>query len=185
VFLGIGEKIMKTEKSEEVRVYVADLAAYNNGFLHGVWVDATQELDDMQEQVSEMLKASPCEEVAEEYAIHDYEGFGAYSVSEYEGLESVHEVACFLEEHGEVAGDVLAHFVDNLDDARKALEENYNGCYSSLADYAEELTTETSEVPQHLAFYIDYDRMGRDMEMSGDIFTVETGCQEVHVFWAH
>ena len=171
--------------SEEVRVYVADLAAYNNGFLHGVWVDAAQDLDDMQEQVSEMLKASPCEEVAEEYAIHDYEGFGAYSVSEYEGLESVHEVACFLEEFGEVAGDVLSHFGDNMEDARKALEENYNGCYSSLADYAEELTTDTSEIPKHLEFYIDYDRMGRDMEMSGDIFTVETGYQEVHVFWAH
>ena len=26
---------------------------------------------------------------------------------------------------------------------------------NSLADYAEELTTETSEVPEHLAFYID------------------------------
>ena len=121
--------------------------------------------------------ASPLDEVAEEYAIHDYEGFGAYEVGEYEGLESVHKVACFLEEHGAVAGDVLAHFGDNIEDARKALEENYNGCYSSLADYAEELTTETSEVPEHLAFYIDYERMGRDMEMSGDIFTVETGYQ--------
>lgn len=29
--------------SEEVRVYVTDLAAYNNGFLHGVWIDATLE----------------------------------------------------------------------------------------------------------------------------------------------
>ncbi len=171
--------------SEEIRVYVADLAAYNNGFLHGVWIDATLELDDIQEQVSEMLKATPLDEVAEEYAIHDYEGFGAYSVSEYEGLESVHEVACFLEEHGEVAGDVLSHFGDNLEDARKALEENYSGCYCSLADYAEELTEGTAEIPQHLANYIDYERMGRYMEMGGDIFTVETGYQEVHIFWAH
>ena len=120
--------------SEELRVYVADLAAYNNGCLHGVWIDATLELD----------------EEAEEYAIHDYEGFGTYKVSKYEGLESVHEVACFLEEFGEGAGDVLLYFSDDLEDARKALEENYNGCYSSLADYAEELTTETSEVPEHL-----------------------------------
>ena len=171
--------------SEEVRVYVADLAAYNNGFLHGVWIDATDELDDMQEQVSKMLKATPLDEEAEEYAIHDYEGFGAYKVSEYEGLESVHEVACFLEEFGEVAGDVLSHFGDNMEDARKALEENYNGCYSSLADYAEELTTEASEIPKYLEFYIDYERMGRDMEMNGDIFTIETGYQEVHIFWAH
>ena len=174
-----------TDSNAEIQIYVADLAAYNNGYLHGVWIDATLELDEMQEQVSQMLKATPLGEEAEEYAIHDYEGFGAYKVSEYEGLESVHEVACFLEEHGEVAGDVLAHFGDNLEDARKALEENYNGCYNSLADYAEELTTETSEVPEHLAFYIDYEKMGRDMELSGDVFTVETGYQEVHVFWSH
>jgi len=171
--------------SEEIRIYVADLAAYNNGFLHGVWIDATLDMDDIQEQVSQMLKATPLDEEAEEYAIHDYEGFGAYKVSEYEGLESVHEVACFLEEFGEVAGDVLSHFGDNLEDARKALEENYVGCYSSLADYAEEITTQTSEIPKHLEYYIDYERMGRDTEMSGDIFTVETGYQEVHVFWAH
>ncbi|MCF6253075.1 MAG: antirestriction protein ArdA [Methylococcaceae bacterium] len=174
--------------SEEIRVYVADLAAYNNSFLHGVWIDATLELDDIQEQVSEILKATPLDEEAEEeeeYAIHDYEGFGAYSVSEYEGLESVHVVACFLEEHGEVAGDVLSHFGGDLEDARKALEENYSGCYSSLADYAEELKGGTAEIPQHLANYIDYERMGCDMEMGGDIFTVETGYQEVHIFWAH
>jgi len=88
-------------------------------------------------------------------------------------------------EFGEVAGDVLSHFGDNLEDARKALEENYNGCYTSLADYAEELTTDTSEIPKHLGFYVDYERMGRDMELSGDIFTVETGYQEVHIFWSH
>ena len=171
--------------SEDIRIYVADLAAYNNGFLHGVWIDATLDMGDIQEQVSEMLKATPLDEEAEEYAIHDYEGFGSYRLGEYEGLDSAHEVACFLEEFGAVAGDVLSHFGDDLEDARKALEENYNGCYTSLADYAEELTTDTSEIPKHLEFYIDYERMGRDMEMSGDIFTVETGYQEVHIFWAH
>lgn len=36
-----------------------------------------------------------------------------------------------------------------------------------------------NEVPSYLEFYIDYDRMGRDMEMSGDIFTIETGTQPV------
>jgi len=175
---------VKTNEYEEVRVYVADLAAYNNGCLHGVWVDATQDLEGMQEQVAEMLKTSPCDEVAEEYAIHDYEGFGAYKVSEYEGLEGVRKVAGFLEEFGAIAGDVLAHFGNDLDDARKALEENYCGCYSSIADYAEELTTDASEVPRHLVSYIDYVSMARDMEINGNIFTVETGCEEVHVFLA-
>ena len=40
---------------------------------------------------------------AEEYAIHDFEGYGSYRLGEYEGLESAHEIACFIEEHGELA----------------------------------------------------------------------------------
>ncbi len=171
--------------SDAIKIYVADLAAYNNGVLHGVWIDATEELDTIQDQINEMLKASPVKEEAEEYAVHDHEGFGSYRVSEFSGIEELHEIACFIEEYPEIGSEVLAHFGDDLDDARKAIEENYSGCYSSLADYAQELTESTSEIPKHLEFYIDYERMGRDMEMSGDIFTIETAHDQVHVFWSH
>ena len=166
---------------DEIRIYMADLAAYNNGMLHGVWIDATDEPDTIQEQINTMLENSPIAG-AEEYAIHDYEGFGGYAVSEDEGIQAVHEIACFIEEHGEIAAELISHF-STLEEAQKAMEEDYQGEYASLSDYAQEITEETSEVPSHLEFYIDYDRMGRDMEMSGDIFTIETGYQEVHVFW--
>ncbi len=168
--------------SEEIRIYVADLAAYNAGHLHGVWIDATQELDDIQEQVDAMLAASPVEG-AEEYAIHDFEGFDAYRLGEYEGLESAHQIACFIEEYPAFGSALLAHFND-LEQARKAAEEDYCGCYSSLADYAQELTEETSSIPPHLVMYIDYRAMARDMEYSGDVFTLETGFKQVHVFWS-
>ena len=166
----------------EPRIYVADLAAYNNGILHGVWIDAALDLDDIQEAVAKMLADSP-EDDAEEYAIHDYEGFGSYRVSEYEGLKGVQEVACFIEEHGELGAELLAHFSD-MEEAQTAIDENYQGQHSSLADYAQEFTEETSEVPKHLEFYIDYEKMGRDWEMSGDIFTIQTAHDEVHVFWS-
>ncbi len=169
--------------SEEIKIYVADLAAYNNGYLHGVWIDVTEDIDTIWEEINKMLKASPVADETEEYAIHDFEGFGSYSVSEYSGIEELHEVACFIEEYPEIGSEFLAHLGDDLEEARKAIEENYSGCYSSLADFAQELTESTSEVPTHLEFYIDYDRMGRDMEMSGDIFTIETAHDEVHVFW--
>jgi len=39
---------------------------------------------------------------------------------------------------------------------KKAAGENYSGCYKSLADYAEEITEGTGEIPDHLANYIDY-----------------------------
>lgn len=169
--------------SDEIRIYVACLAAYNNGILHGSWIDATQGIDDINEDVQKMLKASPIED-AEEWAIHDYEGFGSYRLSEYEGFDSVCEIAEFLEEHGELGSELLAYCSD-ADDARKAIEECYAGEYKSLADYAEELTSDTMTVPDNIGCYIDYDRMGRDMEMSGDIYTIETAHDEVHVFWNH
>lgn len=170
--------------SEEIRIYVADLAAYNNGKLHGVWIDATQDMDDIQDQINDMLKNSP-EGFAEEYAIHDYEGFNGYGLSEYEGIEAVHEIACFIEEYPAIAGELLSHFGGDIEETRKAAEESYSGCYASLADYAQELTEDTSEIPNHLEMYIDYDRMARDMEMSGNVFTIETAHDEIHVFWNH
>ena len=170
---------------EEIKIYVACLAAYNNGYLHGEWIDATQDMDDIWDQVNAMLKASPVEEEAEEYAIHDYEGFGSYQLGEYEGLEHAHDLAVFIEEHGELASELLNQFNGDIDEATTAIEDNYCGCYSSLADYAQELTEQQGEIPQHLEFYIDYERMGNDMDMSGDIYTIETAHDEVHIFWNH
>lgn len=168
----------------EIRIYVADLAAYNNGKLHGVWINATDDLDDIWNQVNQMLAESP-EGFAEEYAIHDYEGFEGYALSEYEGLETVQKIACFIEEHPDFGGELLNNFGGNLEEARTAAEDNYCGCYKSLADFADELTEDTTQIPENLAYYIDYERMGRDMELNGDIFTIETGYEEIHIFWNH
>ncbi|CAA0121076.1 Uncharacterised protein [Halioglobus japonicus] len=170
--------------SEDIRIYVADLAAYNNGKLWGVWVDATADLDTIWEAINTMLKASP-EGFSEEWAIHDHEGFGRYGLDEYESIARVHELAGFLAEHPELGSELLDHFSGDLDDAKRALDEGYAGEYTSLADYAEELTESTSDIPEHLAYYIDYERMGRDMGFSGDIYTIETAHDEVHVFWSH
>ncbi|WP_339413582.1 antirestriction protein ArdA [Pseudomonas sp. EA_35y_Pfl2_R5] len=77
---------------------------------------------------------------------------------------------------------VLAHFND-IDEVRNAAEEDYCGCYASLADCAQDLTEATSSIPPHLANYIDYTAMARDMECGGDVFTLETDFEQVHVFW--
>ena len=54
----------------EVRIYVACLASYNAGILHGAWIDATQCIEAIHDQIAAMLAASQIED-AEEYAIHD------------------------------------------------------------------------------------------------------------------
>ncbi len=170
---------------DEIRTYyVADLAAYNNGKLHGVWIDGCDGINKICEQIKAMLAASPVG-FAEEYAIHDYEGFGDYALSEYEGIETTHEIACFIAEYPDIGGELLSHFGSDLEEARTPAGENYCGCYQSLANYAQELTEETTQIPENLTCYIDYERMGRGMGISGDIFTLETVFETVHVFWSH
>ncbi len=166
----------------EPKIYVADLAAYNSGFLHGVWIDATDEPDDMFEQINTMLAASPVED-AEEFALHDYEGFGGFRLCEYTGINQAHEIACFIEQHGEVGGAVLCQWCGDLDAAQKAMDEDYCGRYTSLSDFAQEITEDTTAIPESLQYYIDYERMARDIEMSGDVYTIQTAHDEVHVFW--
>lgn len=167
--------------SHDIQVYIADLAAYNNGILHGAWIDATQPIEDMQDEINTLLENSP-EEYAEEWAIHDYEGFEGYRLSEYESLQHVFEAATFIEAHGKLGAEVLDYSGGEIEQANKMMEEQYHGCYASVADYAQELTEATSEIPSHLEMYIDYEKMGRDFEYSGDIFSIETAHDEVHVF---
>jgi len=168
---------------ETPRIYVACLAAYNNGILHGCWIDADPDPEVMREEVQAMLADSPIHH-AEEFAIHDTQGFGHGLVNEYDSLERIAELAGFLQEHGLVGLLVLSHVSGNLEEAREMMER-YAGTHASAAEYARELTEETSEIPAHLENYIDYESIARDMELSGDIDVIEVGYEEVHIFWSH
>ena len=171
---------MKQENALNPRIYVACLAAYNSGYLHGKWIDADQDADDIMSDIMAMLESSPIEN-AEEWAIHDYEGFGALQIREYVGIASVAEIAEFLIKYGVLGSEVAAHLGADLSEAREAMEDRYIGCFGSLADYLAELTEETTEIPKNLIYYIDYDAMARDAEINGDFFTVNLS-GNLHVF---
>lgn len=165
------------------RIYVACLAAYNNGHLHGAWIDAEQEEEAIFAEIHAMLLRSPVRD-AEEYAIHDYEGFAGVELSEYSAISTVVRIAAFLAEHGPLGGAVLEHFCGDLDEATQALTDGYMGKFESLADYVQDLTEETTTIPEPLRYYIDWEAMARDVEMNGDVFTIETAHTAVHVFAA-
>ena len=166
-----------------IRIYVACLAAYNNGYLHGRWINAKFGEAHIWEQTRLMLAASPTHD-AEEWAIHDYEGFEGADVSEWASFASVAAMAEFITEHEELGGALLAHYGGNLEDATTALE-HYHGDYESLEDYARKTIEDCGpQIPDSLALYIDYKSMGRDWEMSGDIFSIELGYNRHHIFTA-
>ena len=136
-----------------------------------------------------MLNASP-EPVAEEWAIHDYEGFGPLRLDEYENLRTVAKVARGIAEHG----PAYAHWADIVGIHDPGELERFEDCYLGHTEiveaYAEELLADMGAfelvervIPEHLQPYVTVDVAGfaRDLELSGDITTSE-GDGGVYVF---
>lgn len=167
----------------EIRIYVACLAAYNNGTLHGSWIDANQEADAICGEIRAMLAASP-EPGAEEWAIHDYEGFFGLQLSEYEGVESVARIAEAIAEHGEPWALYAVH--TDTDYAFEHFEEAYVGAYKDELDFATELFDDLylSDIPENIRFYVDYDAFARDIFI-GDYVSSVGHDHMVHVFDRH
>lgn len=156
------------------RIYVRDLAAYNAGILHGVWIDLTETTDisDVMNAVAEMLKEGTrlySDETLsaehEEYAIHDCEGFGPIRVREYDSFE---ELLRHVERMGEARGAYLA-FIDaqGTDCADEFSDYEVCGPYEEDVDYAwEYLETQIDDLgdwlvrrgmPKDLAACIKFD----------------------------
>lgn len=170
------------------RVWVACLAAYNNGFLHGAWIDADQEPDTLQTEIDRILKTSPIPD-AEEWAIHDYDEFyeAASILGEHPSLATLHEAACLIAEHGELAAKLIARY-GKVAEAVRAMDERYQGIHRSVADYAETYIEDTGQldcVPEPLRWYFDYERLARDWQWGSDIFTIEVGLCKVAVFTSY
>ena len=163
------------------RIYVACLAAYNNGHLHGAWIDAHQDAWAIYDGIAAMLRRSPAAD-AEEWAIHDCEGFEGVRLSEGEGIDRVAALAAFIAEHGKVAAELVSYYGGEIAEAKAAIEDRYRGTFTSLADYVQDITEECTAIPESLRFYIDWQAMARDAEMSGDVLAIHTAHDEIHVF---
>jgi antirestriction protein len=158
---------MVTETKTEIRIYVASLADYNGGILHGAWINANQDPESIKAEVAAMLAESH-EPGAEEWAIHDYEGFEGLRLGEWESFEKIAELAEALGQHGEAFALYAANVGTEYAEVDGFLD-SYQGQYCSMAEFAEEWHTETGDIDpsNYLVQYIDWERVGRDMECDG------------------
>jgi antirestriction protein len=165
------------------RVWAGCLAAYNAGELHGCWIDANQEPEEIMAEIRAMLDQSP-EAGAEEFGFFDYEGFGPLNLCQYTPVATIANLASKIEEHGELFAHVVNHFCGDFDEATAAMDE-YQGCYKSLSDWGYEYAESCGHIDDKnpLTNHIDWSSYARDFELGGDIWTVETSYDEVHVFW--
>lgn len=174
----------------EPKIYVASLSDYNAGRLHGRWIDADQPVDDIETEIQEMLAESP-EPNAEEWAIHDYEGFGMLGLSEYESLEFVRHVADGIAAHGE-AFAAFVEFAERDLDRFELFEALYRGRWESVEAYARALVQGEGEgiqdvlaqLPQWVRPYasIDYEALAQGLQAEGVTAIESTYGRGVHVF---
>ena len=170
---------MTDTKSDTPRIYVACLASYNSGILHGAWIDAT-DAETIREAIQEMLKRSRCPG-AEEWAIHDYEGFGPLRLSEWEDIDQVAELGSLIDKYGE-AFAAYANYVGVDYATEEGFQDAYCGEWDSEEVYGEYLFDElyAHDLPDHILPYIDYGAFARDLFIN-DCSSIESD-SGVYVF---
>ncbi len=175
---------MKTV-TETPRVYVACLASYNAGLLHGGWVDAV-DAEALQGGIDAVIKSSPTKG-AEEWAFHDFEGFGDCALSPTCDVEELAEIGALILEHGEVAKALMSHHAGHIDQVTSALENGPSGPYrgssenEALGEYAAQMAEDCGDLrgaqngkASWLLKYVDWEAVGRDMRLGGDAYALQT-----------
>jgi antirestriction protein len=175
------------------RIYVACLASYNNGVLHGAWIDCDgKDADELQDEVNVILRTSRFPNVtvevdgvevpsAEEFAIHDHEGFFGL-VGEYTPLSDVADIAEVLTSDEDTRigflwlmkdrGADLHSAIHQADDVRTFTSDQHD----LAAEYAQEVAEETIEGLDQSKWpfnCIDWHDAGKELAMGGDIDTFE------------
>lgn len=162
----------------EMQVYVANLGKYNEGELVGSWFTPPIDFDDLAEKIG-------LNNEYEEYAIHDYEL--PFDVDEYtpiteinrlcEGISELEGTAIYeeLKEIKSMWFNSFDELIDNKDDII-----SYSDCDSmeDVARYLIEESGQLGEVPANLQNYIDYQSLGRDMEIEGNFLVTSHGVFE-------
>jgi antirestriction protein len=161
----------KTQTGLAPKIYAASLSDYNAGRLHGAWIDADQDAEEIHADIHNMLAESR-QPWAEEWAIHDYEDFGSLRLSEWESIEQLSIIGRGIAEHG----TPFAHWAtfcrtEGTAEQLSAFQEHYLGVWDSEEAYGEQAMKDygiQDEIERlllpHLSGYvtIDYQQFGQD-----------------------
>jgi antirestriction protein len=159
--------------SNTPRVYAACLSSYNNGILYGQWIDCDQSAEGIQLEIKDMLAGSRAPD-AEEWAFHDYEGFGSLSISESEDVDNLSEWARLMEEYGAVYF-AYVDYVGKEYATEEDFQDRYCGECETERDYAEQFLDDIGDlksIPEHLQSYFDYEQYAHELFIN-DVYSIE------------
>lgn len=145
----------------DIRIFITNLAKYNEGYLVGKWVDLPLSEDELWDEIREVLGDD------EEFFITDFEA--PFRIEEYDGVTDLNALAKELE--GMDDEDVAkALFLVNeqgysFRDAIGKVDDVDFYPNTTLKDLAEKFVDEGlfGEIPDKIQAYIDYDAIARDL----------------------
>jgi len=179
----------ETWSGHHPEIWVGSLSDYNDGHLHGVWLDATLDAEELHAAVQFMLR-NGYDRHAEEWGIFDHSDFCGADISEYESLETVSRIAKGVAEHGEAFAKWCGYMgTTDMDEVERTFYDAFQGKHESTEAYVEYILQETEayryldDIPsEELRRYAKYDieQMVTDYEI--ELYVVEAEDGGVLVF---
>jgi len=132
----------------DVRLYVANLAKYNERRLIGEWVTLPMNQEELKKRIQVILGAD------EEYAIHDYEA--PFHIGEYDDLYAINENCAILSRYDSRVVVALSECLDNVNEVVGLLESGDYSVYfnvDNLCDVVSDMIDEgyLARFPHHSA----------------------------------
>lgn len=163
----------------DIRVAIEDWGLYNAGVLACKWWDTSDSLEDIQEYyeaLREKHNVEPYDDL--ELFVADSED---WDFSEHESIEGVFETMETLEGLEDYELIPVRLYMENIeDDLESALDAKDDWISTGerdMSDVAYNFYQETQPeaVDSQLGFYVDWERVGRDMEIEGSYHTDAEG----------
>lgn len=163
---------MKTE----IKIYVANLSAYNNGQLIGGWFTLPTPLEEIFKVVFSPNELDENGQPYGDFTIHDYQA--PFEIQEYENLKKLNEIAEMFEGLSEEQVDIIVELkkqgiITCLLDGYEALDNirHYRNC-QGMSDVAYQVVHErynfgTTDIPDVFLTHFNYDSYGDELETSG------------------
>jgi hypothetical protein len=158
-----------------LKIYITDLAAYNSGYLRGEFITLPMEENELKAGIKEILK------YGEEYFIADYEfeDIELFKVEEYSNPYELNRQIALIEEsiepHQHKSVKVLLEngLATSVEDAIGKVDDVIVYENSTMADIAKQYIEEYTDLNGYhplIVNHIDYEGIGRDLEIEGNFY---------------
>lgn len=164
-----------------MKIYITDLEAYNNGHLVGNWYTLPMSLDLLAESIEDVLRegrrACNSDHFHEEYFITDSD-CAEFHITEYSDIFELNRKAEILDTLSDYDKKSLIFLLDeglvnDFDEGVEKISDVVVYENMTMEDVASDYVSECYDLdsmPSIISNNIDYEKIGRELEMDGRYF---------------